>query len=183
MRPSRRWRGWEAVLEALLLLLVVGTNPARGEEAGGKFVKTGVAAAVGERAGLSPAGRFAILRARKALADPGCRQIFLDFRDSSGRVLQDRLDALGWSAQRYLDSMIFYETAHHQSCSDPRTLAMTTPGSRVVFFCRSKFSNLIRREPSALWVAVLHEELHSMGLGENPPTSVEISRRIAQRCH
>jgi hypothetical protein len=59
---------------------------------------------------------------------------------------------------------------------------MTTPGNRIVLLCGSKFSSLIRREPATLWVTILHEELHSVGLGENPPTPAEISRVVAQRC-
>jgi hypothetical protein len=29
---------------------------------------------------------------------------------------------------------------------------------------------------------VLHEALHTLGLGENPPDSFEITRRVGQRC-
>jgi hypothetical protein len=29
---------------------------------------------------------------------------------------------------------------------------------------------------------VIHEALHTLGLGENPPTSTEITSRIAARC-
>jgi hypothetical protein len=171
MGPQHRSRVWGAAIQVLFLVLTCGARPARGEENIG-----------GERAGLTPAARFAILRAREALANPECQRIFLDFQDSSGRALQDRLDALGSNGQRYLDSMLFYDVPEHPACGHPRILAMTTPGSRVVLFCGPKFSNLIRREPSSLWIAVLHEELHSLGLGENPPTSQEISRHVAERC-
>ena len=157
-----------AGMNALLFLFGFGAEPARGEA---------------ERAGLSPAARFAIRRAHRALEDPRCQQIFRDFRDSSGRLLQERLDALGWDGQQYLESMLFYESSDRRTCESPRTLAMTVPGARVVYVCDSKFSSLIRREPSALWIAILHEQLHSLGLAENPPTSQEISRIVAQRCH
>ena len=157
-----------AGLNALLFLFAFSPTPARGEA---------------ERAGLSPAARFAIRRAHQALEDPNCQQIFRDFRDSSGRVLQERLDSLGWNGQQYLQWMLFYESSDRRTCESPRTLAMTVPGARVVYVCDSKFSSLIRREPSALWVAILHEQLHSLGLGENPPTPQEISRIVAQRCH
>jgi hypothetical protein len=29
---------------------------------------------------------------------------------------------------------------------------------------------------------VIHEILHTLGLGENPPTSVEITQRVEARC-
>jgi len=38
---------------------------------------------------------------------------------------------------------------------------------------------------SAITVAeavIIHETLHSLGLGENPPTSDEITRRVFSRC-
>jgi hypothetical protein len=183
MKHSLRRKVFTAGLAALLLLLLRGADPALGQQ----YVPAGASAPIApqsaqERPGLSPAARFAIRRAHRALEDPACRQIFLDFRDSAGRTLQERLDSLGWSAQRYLDSIRFDDSEEPQLCREGRTLAMTVPGGGVVFLCRSKFSNLIRREPSALWVAVLHEELHSLGLGENPPTSEDISRRVAERC-
>jgi hypothetical protein len=183
MGESRCRKVFSAGLEALLLLLLYGPIRARGEE----NVVASSSAQVGprtaaERFGLPPAAQFAILRARRALENPVCREIFRDFQGSSGRTLQEQLDSLGWSGQRYLDSMVFYQFADPRSCRNPRILAATAPGDRVVFICGSRFSNLIRRDPSALWVAILHEELHSLGLGENPPTSEEISRGVAQRC-
>ena len=182
MKQALRRRVFATGLDALLLLLV-GANIADGQQ----YVPAGASAPVvlessPKRSGLSPASRFAIRRAHQALEDPACRQIFLDFRDAAGRPLQERLDSLGWSAQRYLESIRFDDSEEPPLCREGRTLAMTVPGGRVVYLCRSKFSNLIRREPSALWVAVLHEELHSLGLGENPPTSEDISRQVAERC-
>jgi hypothetical protein len=29
---------------------------------------------------------------------------------------------------------------------------------------------------------VIHEILHTLGLGENPPTSIEITQRVESRC-
>ncbi len=29
---------------------------------------------------------------------------------------------------------------------------------------------------------VIHEMLHTLGLGENPPTSIEITQRVKGRC-
>ena len=34
----------------------------------------------------------------------------------------------------------------------------------------------------SLATVVIHEELHSLGLGENPPSSQEITRRVESRC-
>jgi hypothetical protein len=175
MKQNRWSKSLAAGVEALVLLMLCETAAARGEE--------DVWLSLVERPALSPAVRFAILRAHKALEDPRCRQIFLDFQDSSGRTLQERLDSLSETGQSHLARMLFYEGWNGTPCPGPQTLAMTVPGSRVVYFCGRKFASMIRRDPSALWVAILHEELHSLGLGENPPTSEEISRRVAQRCN
>ncbi|MEP6470665.1 MAG: hypothetical protein ABJC28_01520 [Acidobacteriota bacterium] len=135
------------------------------------------------RPALTPAVRFAILRAHEALENPVCQQIFRDFQDSSGRTLQEQLDSLGETGQSHLAAMLFYEGWNSRPCPSSQIFAATTPGSRVVYFCGRKFASMIGRDPSALGVAILHEELHSLGLGENPPTSEEISRRVAQRCN
>jgi hypothetical protein len=79
--------------------------------------------------------------------------------------------------------MIFSDGSDREACLLPSTLATTIPGRRVVSVCGSKFKSLARRDLQGLAVVILHEELHSLGLGENPPTSGEISRSVAERCH
>jgi hypothetical protein len=62
-------------------------------------------------------------------------------------------------------------------------LAFTSPGSQVVYYCGDRFiRNLTRRGLSALATTIIHEELHSLGLGENPPSAEEIGRRVEARC-
>jgi len=175
MERKRWWKALAIAAEALALSMFCATADAGGPE--------DVWMSLTRRPALTPAVRLAILRARVALENPVCQQIFLDFHDTSGRSLQDRLDSLGETAQTYLGSMLFYEGWKGRSCPGSRTLAATVPGSRVVYFCGPKFASMIGRDPSALGVAILHEELHSLGLGENPPTADEISRRVAQRCN
>ena len=64
-----------------------------------------------------------------------------------------------------------------------RVSAFTSPGSQVVRFCGDRFTRAIsRRGIGFLATAVIHEELHSLGLGENPPSSTEITRRVEFRC-
>jgi hypothetical protein len=132
--------------------------------------------------GLPPQVRVAIRHAQAALEDPRCREIFRDFRDASGNTLQDRLDSLGLTGQAYLEGMLFYDGERREGCRASWTLATMTPGHRVVFYCRSAFERQARRDPWSLAVAILHEELHSLGLGEDPPTSLEISRQVEKRC-
>jgi len=39
-----------------------------------------------------------------------------------------------------------------------------------------------RHDPFLADVALIHESLHSLGLGENPPSSSEITSRVISRC-
>jgi hypothetical protein len=148
------------------------------EAASGEAVRLSLS----HRSGLTLEVRAAVLRAYASLEDPRCRQIFVDFRDQSGRTLQQRLDALGQTGQTYLAEMVFSDGSNREACLFPLTLATTTPGNRVIFVCGSKFKSIARRDLQRLAVVILHEELHSLGLGENPPTSEEISRSIAEHC-
>jgi hypothetical protein len=175
MEQNRWWKALATRVGALVLLMLGANGAAGGED--------DVWMSLTRRPALTPAVRYAILRAHEALEDPRCQQIFLDFRDGSGRTLQERLDSMGETGQSHLAGMLFYEGWKSRPCPSPQTFAMTTPGSRVVYFCGRKFASVIGRDPSALWVAILHEQLHSLGLGENPPSSEEISRRVAERCN
>jgi hypothetical protein len=174
MEPNRLSKALVTGVEALVLLTLCASAAGGAED---------VWRSLTQRPALTPAVRFAILRAYEALENPRCEQIFLDFQDSSGRTLQERLDSLSETGQSHLAGMLFYEGWNGRPCPSPQTFAMTIPGSRVVYFCGRKFASMIGRDPSALRVAILHEELHSLGLGENPPSSEEISRRVALRCN
>ena len=61
-------------------------------------------------------------------------------------------------------------------------MALTTPGSRVVRVCGRRFWEAQARNPERAELVVLHEALHTLGLGENPPDSLEITRRVGARC-
>jgi hypothetical protein len=37
-------------------------------------------------------------------------------------------------------------------------------------------------DPSLAAALIIHEELHSLGLGEDPPTSKEITAKVIERC-
>jgi hypothetical protein len=70
--------------------------------------------------------------------------------------------------------------SRHRQCLGG-ALAFTTPGSRVVRVCGDE---LMRpsRHPDDIVAMVIHETLHTLGLPENPPSSVEITRRVLARC-
>jgi hypothetical protein len=129
--------------------------------------------------------RKAVLGAFDSLGNEKCQGIFSDFRDASGQTLQEKLDALGETGQSYLSLVFFYEGSDLRACRSSKgqdISAATTPGSRAIFICRSNFSE--RRHPRPFYpeAVIIHETLHSLGLGENPPTSDEITWRVFSRC-
>ncbi|HVD76721.1 MAG TPA: hypothetical protein VNH43_03895 [Vicinamibacteria bacterium] len=124
----------------------------------------------------------ALAGAARRLESAECRRIFADFRDRSGAPLQDRLDTLGLEAPDYLSFIVFANGAGSRSCHGTDIMAITAPLSRVVFVCGPSFAAAEARSPQRAEVVVLHEALHTLGLGENPPDSLEITRRVAERC-
>jgi hypothetical protein len=135
---------------------------------------------------LSPMHAAAVERAlagaAQRLEDPGCLRIFSEFRDASGAPLQDRLDALGVSAPDYLSLVHFADGSARRTCQRGGVMALTAPGSRVVYVCGRLFGEVEARRSSRAEIVVLHEALHTLGLGENPPDSFEITRRVGERC-
>ena len=61
-------------------------------------------------------------------------------------------------------------------------VALTAPGSRVVYVCGRLFQEVAARSAARAEIVVLHEALHTLGLGENPPDSLKITRRVGERC-
>jgi microcompartment protein CcmK/EutM len=131
------------------------------------------------RAALERAGEGALRR----LQDPECQQVFSDFRDAEGRPLQEKLEATGQTGAGYLSSRIlFADGSGARACQSSDNLAVTNPGSAVVFVCARQFRERVFRDPAWVEAALIHEELHSLGLGENPPSSLEINEQVARRC-
>lgn len=119
--------------------------------------------------------------ASRWLADAECQQIFSEFSDKAGQKLSDILRNAGQSGSEYLHWLIFWDGKHEPACAWGDSFATTQPGSRVVRLC-PVFKKL-QSDPAHAAAIVIHEELHSLGLGENPPTSLEITQRVVARCH
>lgn len=124
----------------------------------------------------------ALAGAARRLESPECRRIFADFHDASGAPLQDRLDTLGLAAPDYLAFIVFANGSGSRSCHGGDVMAVTSPGSRVVYVCGRSFLEAQARSADRAELVVLHEALHTLGLGENPPDSLEITRRVGRRC-
>jgi hypothetical protein len=127
--------------------------------------------------------RHAVMGARQRLGRPECQRVFSEFKDAAGRPLQEKLDAQGWTAASYLGLIVFADGARLRRCQNPNIFAMTDPGSRVVHVCGRQFAFVDENNASQTEAMLIHEELHSLGLGENPPSSKEITERVLAMCH
>lgn len=121
-------------------------------------------------------------RALRKLESKECRRVFSDFADAQGRLLQENLDALGLTPAGYLRTILFRDGTRHVHCRNPRVLAFTSPGSRVVFLCPAQFENAARQNQVHAAAILIHEALHTLGLGENPPNTAEITHGVLARC-
>jgi len=127
----------------------------------------------------------AVSRARtgalKRLESDECRKVFTDFTDAQGRTLQQSLEEWGASPAEYIGLIPFVDGSSQAPCRYTKTALVASPGVRRVFVCRS-FADVQLRQPGIAESMVIHEILHTLGLGENPPTSIEITQRVEARC-
>jgi hypothetical protein len=111
---------------------------------------------------------------------PMCRELLRDFRTASGDPLAAELGKLGQDPDVYLAGLVYIDGSSHRRCRNGRVLAFTGPGWRVVYVCPA-FLDLERR-PAVAEAILIHEALHTLGLGENPPTSRVIQDQVNARC-
>ena len=140
-------------------------------DAGDRWARLAVHAAIG--------GAF------RRLAAPECRRVLSDFTDGSGRMLRERLEATGQTAQEYLGLLRYADGSANAPCTQAGVLAFTSPGTRIIYVCarfRDRFLTMRREDREDLEIAVLHEVLHTLGLGENPPTPLRITEQVRVRC-
>jgi hypothetical protein len=128
-------------------------------------------------------------RAAARLEDPECGKVLTDFKDRGGRTLESNLQPLGVSASRYLLELSFVDGTPLPVCRNLAVMMAATPGVPRVFVCpegvgrlNSRLSRVEFRSGSLAEAMVIHEMLHTLGLGENPPTTLEITERVRERC-
>ncbi len=138
------------------------------------------------RVRLTGASRAAVMRALAGaagrLAQPSCQAVLGDFEVAAGDEPARRLETLRLAASDFLNVIVFARGARQGRCAEPGVLAVTTPGSRVVYVCEGRFAELAAADPETAEATLIHEALHSLGVPENPPTSREITRRVLARC-
>ena len=118
----------------------------------------------------------------RRLSNPACQAVLTDFVDLSGRRLDANLQSIGSSMPGYLGLLLFYDGRATVPCTNEHVLAWTVPGSRAVQVCWSQFSSWQKMSTAHTATALIHETLHTLGLGESPPTPNEITARVIARC-
>jgi hypothetical protein len=130
----------------------------------------------------SDAAKRALLGASQWLARPKCQALFSEFKDQRGLPLTAKLGELETDPERYLRVVLFRDGAGSSTCKRHGILAFTTPGSRVIYLCGRDFERAWRRDAREVQATVIHEVLHTLGLGENPPSPGQITYRVQQLC-
>lgn len=168
-----------AVEAAFFVLLGAGVRAEAGDD--------GLHATAGEASNVrlnDCRERFAVAKALRAasrrLDEPGCRSLLDELHDESGRPLRDNLTPLGLTMSDFAGSVFFYD-APPGACR-PAILALARPGCRVVLVCGALFVRQMKRDSRHAEAVLIHELLHALGLGEDPPASERITQQIRERC-
>jgi hypothetical protein len=119
--------------------------------------------------------------AARKLERSECQRLLDEFKDKSGRSLSANLASWNRTPAEYLRTLAFRDGSLHPNCRSGKSELISVVGIPPVFVCPT-FRKRAERDP---WTAenwVIHEMLHTLGLGENPPSSREITQRVNERC-
>lgn len=145
-------------------------------------------------AALSNWDAAALERARmgaaRRLEGAECQKVLSDFTDPEGRTLLANLEHWQQTPSGYLRQAItFLDGSTLGHCRKGTVLLVTSRGQLPVFVCPagvstpgSRFARIQMENPTLAEAMVIHEMLHTLGLGENPPTTFEITDRVLARC-
>ena len=125
--------------------------------------------------------RSAIDLARRRLARSDCRLVYDDFELPDGRTPRAELDRLGIPPEEWLERLTFTDGSDDAVCRTGYAAFTTVPRSRLIRVCPN-FSQRYVQDSKRSATLIIHESLHALGLGENPPTSNEITQRVDRRC-
>lgn len=127
--------------------------------------------------------------AARWLQNSECLKVLTEFTDGEGRTLDRILATWGMSAAEYVLTLPFQDGAAIPRCRRARIELVTHRGLRQVYVCpvgvgalNSRFAQTQIRTPALAEAMVIHEMLHTLGLGENPPSTFEITARVRERC-
>ena len=131
---------------------------------------------------LRDAVDHALRQAAESLESPKCQTLLTEFSDQQGRPLTKRLADLKMSLAEYVVAIIVEDGERYARCRDEVALAFTVVGSRVIHVCGRAFARAAQRDAEEGKAILVHEVLHSLGLGENPPSSRRITYRVKELC-
>jgi hypothetical protein len=83
--------------------------------------------------------------------------------------------------QTYLTWVVFIDDSRNPWCTEG-VIGFTTPGQRVVRLCSHELARSWLQDKTDTVAVLIHEMLHTLGLGENPPSTSEITRRVLEYC-
>jgi hypothetical protein len=126
---------------------------------------------------------WALKGAARRLEGAGCQRMLSlpRLRAQDGRLLQARLSELSTDSSGHLAQLSFVDGSDSRLCRQGAIL-FTSPGHRVVRVCGRRFVSEWRGNPRRAQVLLIHELLHTLGLGENPPSSEEITNIVLAHC-
>jgi hypothetical protein len=133
-----------------------------------------------ERAAVDRAVRGAATRLERA----SCEAVLDDFIDASGQSLRAALVASRRTAAKYLIERVwFVDGGDEPQCRHTEAaVAFTAAGDDLIRVCAAKFTRRFARQKADGELLIIHELLHALGLGEDPPTSAAITARVRKRC-
>ena len=125
--------------------------------------------------------RMALSRASYKLGKPACQALLDAFQDGEGRTLRENLTIIGMEPAEYLARLAYRDGADLRGgpCQSRGAAAVTRPKHRVVYVCGANFRS---QAPGIRANTLIHEMLHTLGLGENPPSSETINVQVRKRC-
>ena len=127
--------------------------------------------------------------AAQRLGKPECQRVLSDFTDAEGRTLLQNLETWQLAAPDYLNVIRFVDGSSMRNCRQTSVQLTTAPGLPAVYLCPaglgvagSRFAQTEIRNTSLAEFMLIHEMLHTLGLGENPPSTFEITEQVKKRC-
>jgi len=135
------------------------------------------------RSGDAAALRQALTEAASRLKAPACQGLLTEFEGEDGRPLAAVLEERADTAESYLGLLSFYDGAGAEACWNRQLarFAFTVRGSPIIYVCPG-FAGVLGHYHDEAVATIIHEALHSLGLGENPPSSRQIQGRVLVRC-
>jgi hypothetical protein len=127
---------------------------------------------------VSGVARSVIARLKR----PECLAVLSDFRDGQDHLLKENLAALRMTAPEFFTSLTFVDGSQKPVCGRYYVAAFASPGIPVISVCTPTFVRICREDRGLAADLLIHEMLHALGLGENPPTSLDITLRVRKRC-